>query len=234
MADRKRENELVRQAMLALTDDRTREWLQQRTKDFDKLMSYYRCAMMEIETKFNVLNEEYSLEHDRDPISGIKTRLKSLSSMMEKLERRNIPLSFPAIENHLNDIAGVRVVCSFVEDVYALADSLLKQDDIELIEKKDYIAEPKPNGYRSLHLIVAIPIFLAHEKRVMKVENQLRTIAMDFWASLEHQLRYKKDAEFTDEMAKNLQECAELSAVLDFRMNDLRKNLQKQSAENEE
>lgn len=180
MADRKRENELVRQAMLALTDDRTREWLQQRTKDFDKLMSYYRCAMMEIETKFNVLNEEYSLEHDRDPISGIKTRLKSLSSMMEKLERRNIPLSFPAIENHLNDIAGVRVVCSFVEDVYALADSLLKQDDIELIEKKDYIAEPKPNGYRSLHLIVAIPIFLAHEKRVMKVEIQLRTIAMDF------------------------------------------------------
>lgn len=154
--------------------------------------------------------------------------------MMEKLERRNIPLSFPAIENHLNDIAGVRVVCSFVEDVYALADSLLKQDDIELIEKKDYIAEPKPNGYRSLHLIVAIPIFLAHEKRVMKVEIQLRTIAMDFWASLEHQLRYKKDAEFTDEMAKNLQECAELSAVLDFRMNDLRKNLQKQSAENEE
>lgn len=234
MADSKRENELIRQAMLTLTDDQTREWLQKRTKDFDKLMSYYRCAMMEIETKFNVLNEEYSLEHDRDPISSIKTRLKSLSSMMEKLECRNIPVSFSAIEDNLNDIAGVRVVCSFVEDVYALADSLLKQDDIELIEKKDYIAGPKSNGYRSLHLIVAIPIFLAHEKRVMKVEIQLRTIAMDFWASLEHQLRYKRDVEFTDNMANELYECAELSAVLDSRMNNLRKNLQNYPADEEE
>lgn len=226
MASSKNENEVIRQAIMTLTDNQTRNWLQQRTSDFDKLMSYYRCAMMEIETKFNVLNEEYSLKHDRNPISSIKVRLKSLASMMEKLERRNLPLSFTSLEENLNDIAGVRVICSFVEDVYTLAEALLKQDDIELIAKKDYIANPKPNGYRSLHMIVAIPIFLAHEKRIMKVEIQLRTIAMDFWASLEHQLRYKKDVVFTDAMAADLLECAQLSAVLDERMDNLRKNVQ--------
>ena len=126
----------------------------------------------------------------------------------------------------MNDIAGVRVICAFPEDVYAIAESFLKQDDITLIEMKDYIKNPKPNGYRSLHLIVAIPIFLAHEKKMMKVEIQLRTIAMDFWASLEHQLRYKKDAEFTDEMAQELLECAEISSKLDIRMEALRKQVQ--------
>lgn len=208
-----------------LMNAETINWLQEKTKDFGKLMTYYRCAMMEIETKFNVLNEEFSLEHDRNPISSIKSRLKSVSSIVEKLERRGIAPSLAAIEENLNDIAGVRVVCSFVDDVYVLANALLKQDDIEMIEIKDYIANPKPNGYRSLHIIVAIPIFLKNEKRIMKVEIQLRTIAMDFWASLEHQLRYKKDFVFTDEMGKELQECAELSAVLDSRMDDLRRNV---------
>ncbi|MED9904625.1 MAG: GTP pyrophosphokinase family protein [Lachnospiraceae bacterium] len=206
-------------------DAKTIAWLQEKTKDFGKLMTYYRCAMMEIETKFNVLNEEFSLEHDRNPINSIKTRLKSVPSIREKLERRNIAPSLAAVEENLSDIAGVRVICSFVDDVYVLAHALLQQDDVELIEKKDYIASPKPNGYRSLHLIVGIPIFLKHEKRIMKVEIQLRTIAMDFWASLEHQLRYKKDFLFSNEMAKELQECAELSAVLDSRMDNLRKSV---------
>ena len=127
------------------------------------------------------------------------------------------------MEENLKDIAGVRVVCSFQADVYSLAEALLSQDDVTLLEKKDYIANPKPNGYRSLHMIVGIPIFLAHEKRMMKVEIQLRTIAMDFWASLEHQLRYKKDNEFTDEMAEELYQCGQLSADLDRRMDRLRK-----------
>lgn len=231
MVQKKTENEVIRQAVLTMTDDETREWFLQRTKEFDMLMAYYRCAMMEIETKFNVLNEEYSLEYDRNPISSIKTRLKSLSSIMEKIKRRNIPTSFSSIEENLNDIAGVRVICSFVDDVYALADALLMQDDIELLIKKDYIANPKPNGYRSLHMIVAIPIFLAHEKRIMKVEIQFRTIAMDFWASLEHQLRYKKDVEFTEEMTKDLLECAELSSNLDERMNNLKKTLHQLSTD---
>lgn len=190
---------------------------------FERLMAYYRCAMMEIETKFRVLNEEYSLQHDRNPIGNIKTRLKKIRSIQEKLERKNLPMTLESIEENLNDIAGIRVVCSFEDDVYTLAEALLKQDDITLIEKKDYIKNPKPNGYRSLHLIVAVPIFLENEKKIMKVEIQLRTIAMDCWASLEHQLRYKKDKEFTKQMQEQLYLCAELSKELDARMDALRK-----------
>ncbi len=196
--------------------------IQEMAKPYIKLMSYYRCAIMEIETKFRVLDEEYSLEYDRNPINSIKSRLKSLPSIKEKLERRSLPLTIESIEENLNDIAGIRVICSFTEDVYALAESLLKQDDITLIEMKDYIKNPKPNGYRSLHLIVGIPIFLAHEKRIMRAEIQLRTIAMDFWATLEHQLRYKKDTEFTKEMADELLMCADMSAELDMKMGNLR------------
>ncbi len=194
--------------------------------DFQKLMAYYRCAMMEIATKLNVLNEEFSLRYDRNPITGIKSRLKKVSSMRDKLEKRGCEMTLDAIEQNLSDVAGVRVVCSFPADVYMLADALLKQDDITLITRKDYIKNPKPNGYRSLHLIVTVPIFLAHEKRIMKVEIQLRTIAMDFWATLEHQLRYKKDVIFTNDMAKELYGCAELSAELDARMDALRKMVQ--------
>lgn len=193
-------------------------------------MAYYRCAIMEVETKFNVLNEEFSLRYDRNPISGIKSRLKHLDSIKEKLERKGLPFDLQTIEAELHDVAGVRVVCSFVDDVYLLADALLNQDDITLIEKKDYIANPKPNGYRSLHLIVSVPIFLEHEKRIMQVEIQLRTIAMDFWASLEHQLRYKKDFNFTERMAKELQDCATLSAQLDERMDSLREHVETENA----
>lgn len=204
-------------------DDTAFEWLEKKSKAYMTLMSYYKCAMMEIETKFNVLNEEYSLEFDRDPISTIKTRVKRLQSIKEKLERQGYPRTLESIEENLNDVAGVRVICSFPEDVYALAEAFLKQDDITLIRKKDYIAHPKPNGYRSLHLIVSIPIFLANGKREMKVEVQLRTIAMDFWASLEHQIRYKKNSNFTSDMEAELFRCAELSAALDARMDELRK-----------
>lgn len=191
-------------------------------QNFRTLMAYYRCALMEIETKFNVLNEEFSLQYDRNPINSMKSRLKDVMSIKDKLERKNLPMSVQAIEQELNDIAGVRVICSFPDDVYLLAEALLKQDDITLIQKKDYIKHPKSNGYRSLHLIVSVPIFLAHEKRVMKVEIQLRTIAMDFWASLEHQLRYKKDGSFTEHINKELLYCANLSAELDARMDALR------------
>ena len=193
---------------------------------FIKLMSYYKCAIMEVETKFNVLNESFSLRHDRNPISSVKTRLKTPQSILEKIERYKWPFSIETVEKNLNDIAGVRVCCSFIEDVYMLADALLSQDDVKLIQKKDYIQNPKPNGYRSLHLIISIPIFLANEKKEMKVEIQLRTIAMDFWASLEHQMRYKKDKEFTAEMAQELLVCADTSADLDRRMSRLRKLIQ--------
>jgi len=195
-------------------------------QEFNKLMAYYRCAIMEIETKFNVLNEEFSLQHDRNPINGMTSRLKKFTSIADKLERKNLPMTIENIEENLNDIAGIRVVCAFSDDVYMLANAFLAQDDITLIQKKDYIANPKPNGYRSLHLIVSVPIFLAKEKRVMKAEIQLRTIAMDSWASLEHQLRYKKDFEFTEHMANELLHCAKLSAELDARMDALRDMVQ--------
>lgn len=211
-----------RRLLDAFFDENMMDWSKGILQRYNRLMAYYRCAIMEVETKFNVLNEEFSLRYDRNPINGIKSRLKRLESIKEKLERKELPISLDSIEENINDVAGVRVVCSFIDDVYLLADALLKQDDITLLERKDYIANPKPNGYRSLHLIVTVPIFLEHEKRIMKVEIQLRTIAMDFWASLEHQLCYKKDCDFTEDMAQELLQCAELSAKLDARMDALR------------
>ena len=201
------------------------EELSERMLAFNTLMAYYRCAMMEVETKLNVLNEEFSLHYDRNPINGMKSRLKSLFSIREKLLGRGLELSVESIEENLNDIAGVRVVCSFTDDVYTLRDALLKQDDITLICEKDYIKNPKPNGYRSLHLIISVPIFLEHEKKSMKVEIQLRTIAMDTWASLEHQLRYKKEFVFTQDMEDELKSCADISNELDTRMDALRRKL---------
>ena len=188
---------------------------------FSRLMAYYRCAMMEVETKFKVIDQDFSWQYERNPIENIKTRLKKPSSIQDKLKRYNKPFTVQSIEENLHDVAGVRVVCSFIDDVYKIADTLLKQDDVVLIRRKDYIAHPKENGYRSLHLIVSIPIFLTNEKKMMTVEIQLRTIAMNFWASLEHQLRYKKDNIFTAEMAQDLNQCAEVSAQLDDMMNGL-------------
>lgn len=199
------------------------EWLIKNALPFRELMAYYRCAMMEIETKFNVLNEEFSLRYDRNPIQDIRTRLKSPGSIYKKLRGKGLEMSAATIEEHLSDVAGVRVICSFLADVYLLASALLGQDDITLVEEKDYIKHPKENGYRSLHLIVTVPIFLAQEKKLMKVEIQLRTLSMDSWASLEHQLRYKKEAEFSEQMKAELHCCAELCAELDEKMDALRK-----------
>lgn len=188
---------------------------------YRELMSYYRCAMMEVETKFNVLNEELSLQYDRNPIETIKTRLKSPESILEKLHRKNHPVTVDSIEQNLNDIAGVRVICAFPSDIYQLEEAFLKQDDIRLVERKDYIANPKSNGYRSLHLIVEIPIFLHDHKRLMRVEVQFRTISMDWWASLEHKIRYKKGLQESDQVDQELFECAKMSAELDSRMEKL-------------
>lgn len=194
---------------------------------FKKLMTYYECAIMEVETKFKVLNQDFSLEYDRNPIETIKSRLKSKESIIKKLVRKNFPLTVESIELNLNDVAGVRVVCSFIEDIYFLADCLLQQDDIKLIEVKDYIKNPKPNGYRSLHLIIEIPIFLKNEKKNVRVEVQLRTIAMDFWASLDHKLSYKKDIpkEESELLRQELLECAQISADLDMRMEEIKNRI---------
>lgn len=195
----------------------------------NELMAYYRCAIMEVETKFKVLDEQFSLEYDRNPIESIKSRLKSYESIIKKLKDRDLPFSLEAIQENIRDVAGVRVICSFPEDIYMLAECLLSQDDVKLIERKDYIKNPKKSGYRSLHLIIEVPIFLRNEKKSMKVEVQLRTIAMDFWASLEHKLRYKKniDPKENEMLGKELLECSEISAALDKRMEEIRDRIEK-------
>ena len=172
-------------------------------KPYKELMAYYRCAMMEVSAKFNVLNEELSLQYDRNPIETIKTRLKSPESIVEKLQRRGYPLTVESIEKNLNDVAGVRVICSYTSDIYMLANAFIRQDDITLLARKDYIEDPKPNGYRR--------------------EVQFRTISMDFWASLEHKIRYKKELPVNEEVENELYECAIVSAELENRMERIQK-----------
>ena len=218
------ESEQLKQFLLSRLAKRgVADIVQKHAKPYKELMAYYRCAMMEVSAKFNVLNEELSLQYDRNPIETIKTRLKSPESIVEKLNRKGLPITVESIEENMNDVAGIRVICSYTSDIYMLSDAFIRQDDITLIQRKDYIQNPKPNGYRSLHLIVEIPIFLHDEKRMMKVEVQFRTISMDFWASLEHKIRYKKDLPVIDEIDRELLECAELSAQLEDRMERIQK-----------
>lgn len=201
----------------------------ERSLPLRQAMTYYRCALREIETKFQVLDEQFSMYYDRNPIENIETRIKKTSSIYRKLKGRGLPLTFKSMEENIFDVAGIRIISSFQEDIYLLADLLLKQDDVRLIEKKDYIKNPKPNGYRSLHLIVEVPIFLAEEKKWIKAEVQIRTIAMDLWASLEHKLRYKKELtqERLDEISQDLLECAEICAHLDEKMGKLKRSEKK-------
>ena len=172
----------------------TREKVSQSRRFMDMLVGYrelmmmYTCAMKEVRTKFEVLDTEFRVRYQRNPISSISTRLKHTNSIMTKLDRYGYRFSLENIEKYIQDAAGIRVICSYIDDIYGIADALLEQDDITLITRKDYIVQPKPNGYRSLHLIVEVPVFFAKFKKSMKVEVQIRTVAMDFWASLEHQL----------------------------------------------
>ena len=208
-----------------LSSKEVQTYAKTRARPYQELMAYYKCAIMEVTTKFNVLNEELSLEYDRNPIETVKSRLKSPESIMEKMERKNLPFTVEAIEQNINDIAGVRVICSFPSDLYELAEAFLRQDDITLIQKKDYIKNPKKNGYKSLHLIVKVPIYSAEGEQKELVEIQLRTIAMDYWSVLEYELYYKKrdNAEIEAELKKYAEEIANL----DYRMLKLRNKIEK-------
>lgn len=194
----------------------------QGAEPFNRLMMEYSSAIMGVETRLRVLNGEFSLEYNRNPFESIKSRLKSPASIYEKLARKGYPVTVENIKEHLKDVAGLRVICSFPDDIYRLAELLVKQDNITLLEKKDYIKCPKANGYRSLHLILNVPIFLSNEKKYMKVEVQFRTIAMDFWASLEHKLKYKKDIDNTEEIVGQLKLCADSIGALDYQMQEIR------------
>ena len=200
-------------------------------KEFQGLMMHYECAMLEVKTKLDVLNAELAIRDSRNPFETIKTRIKKPMSIIDKLRRDGLEVNIDNIQNNLNDVAGIRVICSFPDDIYKLADYLAAQDDIKVIARKDYIANPKPNGYRSLHLIVEIPIFLTDEKKLMRVEVQFRTIAMDFWASLEHKLKYKKEVSNAESISNELYYCAELINQLDGRMQQIREKIDRTSEE---
>lgn len=202
------------------------KWLMGTIVEYKELMMMYACALKEMRTKFDVLNTEFKIRYQRNPIASVSTRLKRTASIMDKLSRQNYLFSLENVESHVNDVAGIRVICSYVDDIYTIADAMLRQDDVTLVAQKDYIANPKPNGYRSLHLIVSIPVFFADRKKEMKVEVQIRTIAMDFWASLEHQLKYKQKLPKQQEIVAQLTECARAINAIDEKMLDIRRQIE--------
>lgn len=197
-----------------------------RFESFQALMVQYNCAVREVRTKFEVLNEELSYRTSRNPIESISSRIKTPISIAGKLRRLGIEPTVEAISDHLNDVAGIRVICSFIDDIYSVAEMLAKQDDITVIQIKDYIRKPKLNGYRSYHMIVEVPVFFSDGKKMTRVEIQLRTVAMDFWASLEHQMKYKKENTGMPEIASELKSCAETIAATDARMLGIRKKIE--------
>ena len=179
------------------------------SQEIREMTMLYSCAMREICTKLENLNQEFELKEARNPIQHITHRLKKTESIRNKMLQRNLPLEYEVMRDEITDIGGIRVVCSYINDIYAIAKMLKQQDDILVVREKDYIARPKSNGYRSYHLIVAIPIFLSSEKHLIPVEIQMRTIAMDLWASLEHQLRYKAEADVPESTRTRLTNIAE-------------------------
>lgn len=190
-------------------------------QSFLEMSHLYDGAIRGIRTKLEILDREFSIRYASNPIHHIDSRLKSPRSIIEKLQRKGWPVSVESAEEHLQDIAGVRIICNYIDDIYRLAALIIHQQDIELVEQCDYIKNPKPNGYRSLHLVVRVPVFLSDHTELVPVEIQIRTIAMDFWASLEHQLRYKNDVEATAALKYRLQRCAEHSAQLDLEMQSI-------------
>ena len=193
---------------------------------FQEIMMIYESAIKQLETKLEILNKEYKVTGRRNPIETIKSRIKSPDSIAKKLEKKGLSVNFKTMTENLQDIAGVRVICPYISDIYNVKDILLKQPDITLVEQKDYIENPKPSGYRSLHLVVELPVYLSQTEHRVKVELQLRTIAMDFWASLEHELKYKNEQKIPDSGRRGLFRVAETSAMTDREMEEIAIELQ--------
>lgn len=237
MENNNKNPEILEQDELMQTDNNKSidEYLAELHADYDPVYNFlmnYQCAVMEVETKFNVLNNRLSIQGEHNPIESVKSRVKSVDSIVRKLDKLGLPISLESAEENLRDVAGIRVVCSFIDDIYRIEECLLAQEDVKLIERKDYIKNPKPSGYRSLHLIIQTPIYIEDGKKDMYVEIQLRTMAMDFWASLEHKLRYKKNLnpETTAKLAEELEACAEMSAKLDEQMLQIRNRITENTA----
>ncbi len=192
---------------------------------FIELEHLYDSAIREVKTKLEILDSEFRTKYAYNPIHHIEDRLKSPQSMFEKMRRLNLPFTVESVRENLFDIAGVRVICNYIEDIYQVADLLTAQDDVVLIKRKDYIANPKANGYRSLHLVIETPVYLSEKKELVNVEVQIRTIAMDFWASLEHELKYKTDTDVSADLAEQLRLCAETIAQTDLQMQQIYRTL---------
>ncbi|MGN0717387.1 GTP pyrophosphokinase [Treponema berlinense] len=193
---------------------------------FQQIMMIYESATKQLETKLDILNKENKVTGRRNPIETVKTRIKSPQSIVGKLEKKHLPFNFESMTKNLNDIAGIRVICPYISDIYKVRDILLKQPDISLIEEKDYIKDPKESGYRSLHLVVEVPVYLSETTHNVKVEIQLRTIAMDFWASLEHELHYKTSTKVPESVRRELFRVAETIAMTDREMEEIAIELQ--------
>ena len=193
-----------------------------RAVQFNQLMMKYNSAIREVKTKLEILNDELSLKGEANPIESIQSRIKKPISIAKKLKRMEKPLTVESIFENLNDVAGIRVICPFIEDIYRVSEMLQAQDDVTVVAIKDYIKNPKPNGYRSYHMIVEIPVFFSRYKQPMRVEVQIRTVAMDFWASLEHQLKYKNECPETAQIVQELKECADVIAQTVEKMQQLR------------
>lgn len=201
----------------------------EQAREFRKMMLIYDCAIGEMTTKLHILDKELAVLSPRNPISFVKSRLKNPDSIMQKLIRNGLPLTTQSIVENLNDVAGVRVICSYIDDIYKLVEMLGNQDDLRILEIEDYIQSPKENGYRSLHLVVEIPVFLSSGRYPTKVEVQIRTIAMDFWASLEHEIHYKKEHAHHDNVTKQLLECANIISLVDRKMLNIRQLIDEDS-----
>lgn len=197
-------------------------------QEYQAMRQLYNGAIREITTKLENLDDEFSTRYAHNPIHHMESRLKSLKSIVGKLHRKGLPLTLASAQEALYDIAGVRVICNYIDDIYDLADMLCAQTDVAVLRRQDYIKDPKPNGYRSLHITVRIPVFLSTGSVGVPVEIQIRTIAMDFWASLEHQLRYKAEHTVPPSLRDQLKACAEQSAALDLRMQEIYRQLSKQ------
>jgi len=207
-----------------LSEDSGRQMMEQMFR-FVELEHLYESAIREVKTKLEILDSEFRTKYAYNPIHHINDRLKSPQSMLEKLQRKGFPITVESVRKNLDDIAGVRVICNYIEDIYTVAELLTNQDDVKLITMKDYIKNPKPNGYRSLHMVIETPVFLSDRKELVHVEVQIRTIAMDFWASLEHELKYKTDTEVSADLAAQLKECAETIAATDVKMQQIYRTL---------
>lgn len=197
------------------------EQIRKLKQEFTRFMMSYKFAMDEVKTKIDILNQEFNYIHEYNPIEHVRTRLKTPESILKKVYRKGYELSLDSIKENIHDIAGIRIICSFVSDIYKISQMLAKQEDIQVIMYKDYIKNPKPNGYRSLHLVVKVPVFMSDRVENVSVEIQIRTIAMDFWASLEHKIYYKYDKDVPEDLIRQLKEAAEAAAELDKKMENI-------------